>query len=68
MNDRVKIYKKAFYSKEPTYNKNDSDAYFDKVQSQRKIRQKERKKMNRADGTNLKSSFNKPEEELVYNS
>jgi hypothetical protein len=67
MNDRVKIYKRAFYSKEPTYVK-DSDVYFDKVQELRKIRQKERKKMNRADGTNLKSSFNKPEEGVVYNS
>ena len=59
MNDRVKIYKKAFYSKEPQFVK-DSDAHFERVEAQRKLRQKERKLMNKADGTNFKSSFVKP--------
>ena len=50
----IKIYKKAFYSKEPQFVK-DSDAHFERVEAQRKLRQKERKLMNKADGTNFKT-------------
>ena len=47
MNDKVKIYRRAFYFKDPVFEK-ETDDIIQKVNKQRKLRIKERKKLNRA--------------------
>lgn len=56
MNDRVKIYKRAFYQKEPIFDK-ENDNITLKVNQQKKLRLKERKILNKADGTGNRSCF-----------
>ena len=46
MNDKVKIYRRAFYFKDPKFEK-ETDDIIQKVNKQRKMRIKERKKLNK---------------------
>ena len=57
MNDRVKIYKKAFYQKEPIFEK-ENDNIIQIINQKKKTRLKERKLLNKADGTASRSCFN----------
>ena len=56
MNDRLKIYKRAFYNKDPKFEK-ETDEIITKMNAFKKQRLKERKALNKADGTVLYSSF-----------
>lgn len=58
MSDRVKIYKRAFYTKNAVYNKQ-SNTLLLKMEENRKKLLKARNLQNKLDGTNLLSSYSK---------